>query len=201
MRGKCCSSGQRSSGGWQLTAWRVSPIRQTSVLTPDLPDGEVWVARFGDGYRHPSSCPGASRADPHGMARSPLGASGRYVLLCYFAERATVFRGLVFVVLIANINDTSVYGIAQLVSDRIELILGDEHADINDMRARSRTMLAFILNLPFPRDRFVPCFFFTRRSPPRLGRSQSCSTTQCVMGWSMSTPVHHSTRHDAVRGQ
>ena len=58
-RGKCCSSGQRSSGGWRLTARRVSPIRQINVLTRDLPDGQVWVARFGNGYRHPSSCPGA----------------------------------------------------------------------------------------------------------------------------------------------
>ena len=41
------------------TAGRVSPIRQIIVLTRDLPDGQVWVARFGNGYRHPSSCPGA----------------------------------------------------------------------------------------------------------------------------------------------
>ena len=40
-RGKCCSSGQRSSGGWRLTARRVSPIRQINVLTRDLPDGQV----------------------------------------------------------------------------------------------------------------------------------------------------------------
>ena len=46
-------------GGWRLSARRVSPIRQINVLTRDLPDGQVWVARFGNGYRHPSSCPGA----------------------------------------------------------------------------------------------------------------------------------------------
>ena len=54
------------------------------------------------------------------------------------------FPGLVFVAFIANINHTSVNGGAQLISDRIQLNL-DQHADINDMTARGRTMLAFIL--------------------------------------------------------